>query len=86
MKAGVPMIPSTVSRFRPPDSTMVAMPKSRTLTTSPSGCRLNKMLAGLMSRWMMPASCAVIRGVAQRSYDLRGPRERQSAAAYDLLL
>ena len=57
--AGVPLvIPVCVSRS---SKAGCAMPKSLIFATSPSATR---MLAGLTSRWMIPAACAAARAAA----------------------
>ena len=66
MYSGVPQTkPVRVSEGPPsaPPSTILAMPKSSTFTTSDSPPRLatTMMFSGLRSRWMTPAWCASAR-------------------------
>ena len=61
MNTGVPrIVPASVRLLGiAPLPAILAMPKSSTLITSPCGVSLMKMLEGLISRWMMPCSCAI---------------------------
>src|SRR2546426_777814 len=84
MYAGVPTIqPSSVSAWRgaaPPR--IRAMPKSSTLGTVTSPIRCRKMLAGLTSRWTMPAPTGGDAFAAERVQGVAAPWRPRAQALH----